>query len=71
MARDNLVNFSAQPTGCGGSAHLGNGAGDGYMANVEVNGNGSRIAVLLLNASHPPFGIQVAATTAAQLYCAA
>ena len=71
MKRDNLVNFRPQPTGCGGFAHFGNGAGNGYMANVEVNDNGSRVAVLLLNASHPPYGIQTALNTAAQLYCAA
>ena len=41
------------------------------MANVEVNDNGSRVAVLLLNASHPPYGTQTALNTAAQLYCAA
>lgn len=71
MKKDNLVNFRAQPTGCGGFAHFGNGLGDGYMANVEVNDNGTRVVVLLLNASNPPYGTQTALSTAAELYCAA
>jgi D-alanyl-D-alanine carboxypeptidase len=71
MKRDNLVNFRPQPTGCGGFAHFGNGAGNGYMANVEVNDNGSHIAVLLLNANNPRYGTQTALDTAAALYCEA
>jgi hypothetical protein len=39
------------------------------MANVEVNDNGSRVAVLLLNASNPRYGTQAALDTATELYC--
>ncbi|MGZ4359729.1 MAG: hypothetical protein ACXVZW_08090 [Gaiellaceae bacterium] len=51
------------------------GGGDGYKTEVWVNGNGSRVAVLLLNARHwgtaQPAGDQAAHDTLASLYCAA
>ena len=58
-------------TGCGGRAYGWRGAGNGYKTAVWVNGNGTRVAVLLLNARHPPYDDTIAADTLAMLYCAA
>ena len=56
-------------SGCARSAYVGSGAGDAYKTNVLVNGDGSRVAVLLLNGrtangSHD----ETAAATALRLY---
>jgi D-alanyl-D-alanine carboxypeptidase len=52
--------------GCGGTAYVGIGAGDGYRSHVWYDGTGNQIAVLLLNANRGN-----AAAAALRLYCAA
>lgn len=56
-------------TACGGRAFGWRGAGNGYKTAAWVSGNGTRVAVLLLNARHPPFDDAVAAETLQMLYC--
>jgi D-alanyl-D-alanine carboxypeptidase len=51
-------------------AYGGTGEGDAYTSEVIVNGNGTSIAVLLMNA-RSPFGLQTADATVVNLYCAA
>jgi D-alanyl-D-alanine carboxypeptidase len=59
-------------SGCGRGAYVGSGAGDGYKTNVLVNGDGSRVAVLLLNGrTARGSGDETAAAAALGLYCAA
>ena len=70
MARDDLSGFGPYPSSCGGDARFGSGAGWAYSANVEISDDGSRVAVLLLNSRHLPYGDQTAQLTVAQLYCA-
>jgi len=68
MKGENLW-LGGNATPCGGRAYGWRGAGNGYKTAVWVNGNGTRVAVLLLNARHPPFDDTVAADTLAYLYC--
>jgi CubicO group peptidase (beta-lactamase class C family) len=65
--------LGGEHSNCAGGpvAYGGTGEGDAYTAEVTVNGNGTRIAVLLMNARHSPFGLQIAGQTIANLYCAA
>jgi D-alanyl-D-alanine carboxypeptidase len=60
---------------CAGMAYGWSGGGDGYKTNVWVSGDGSRVAVLLLNARHggneQPAADQAAGDAMSQLYCAA
>jgi D-alanyl-D-alanine carboxypeptidase len=56
---------------CGSRAYGWAGEGEGYKTEAWTNGNGTRVAVLLLNAVHPPFADQTAFGTAAMLYCSA
>jgi D-alanyl-D-alanine carboxypeptidase len=60
---------------CAGTAYGWSGGGDGYKTNVWVSGDGSRVAVLLLNArhggNHQPAADQAGGDAMAQLYCAA
>jgi hypothetical protein len=70
MARDDLAGFDPYPSSCGGDARFGSAAGWAYTANVEISDDGSRVAVLLLNPRHPPYGEETAQLTLAQLYCA-
>ena len=62
-------------SGCAEQAYGWSGGGNGYKAEVWVNGDGSRVAVLLLNARHydtaQPAADQAAHDTLARLYCAA
>jgi hypothetical protein len=59
-------------SGCARDAYIGSGAGAAYMTNVLVNGDGSRVAVLLLNGRHTNgSGDPIAAAAALDLYCAA
>jgi hypothetical protein len=59
-------------SGCARGAYLGSGAGDAYKTNVLVNGDGSRVTVLLLNGRTANGGAdETAAATALRLYCAA
>jgi hypothetical protein len=58
-------------TGCAGTAYGWSGAGDGYKTNVWVNGDGTRVAVLLLNARGDSAADATAGTTLTSLYCAA
>jgi D-alanyl-D-alanine carboxypeptidase len=58
-------------TGCGRNAFGWGGAGDGYKTNAWVSADGSRVAVLLLNARAGDRGDQAAADALTQLYCAA
>ena len=51
MKGDNLWN-GGMPTGCAGQAYGWSGGGSGYKSEVWVNGNGSRVVVLLLDARH-------------------
>jgi hypothetical protein len=54
---------------------IGSGGGSGYKTDVWVNDDGSRVAVLLLNARHydtaQPAADQAAHDTLARLYCGA
>jgi len=63
------------PSGCAGQAYGWSGGGNGYKTEVWVNADGSRVAVLLLNARHWDTG-QPAADAAShdalvRLYCRA
>jgi len=68
MKGENLW-LGGSPTPCGGRAYGWRGAGQGYKTAVSVNGTGTRVAVLLLNARHPAFDDTVAADTLAMLCC--
>ena len=60
---------------CAGQAYGWSGGGSGYKTDVWVNGDGSRVAVLLLNARHydtaQPAADAAAHNTMAALYCKA
>ena len=60
---------------CGGPAYGWSGGGNGYKTDVWVDGDGSRVAVLLLNARHwdtaQPAADQAAHDALERLYCAA
>ncbi len=62
-------------SGCGGQAYGWSGGGSGFKTDVWVNDDGSRVAVLLLNARHydtaQPEADQAAHDTLARLYCGA
>lgn len=60
-------------TECAGTAFDALGAGDGYIAYVLVNRDGSRVAVLLLNGRRAATGVvdEAVITAATNLYCAA
>jgi D-alanyl-D-alanine carboxypeptidase len=63
---------SGADSGCGRGAYIGSGAGSAYTTNVLVSGDGSRIAVLLLNGRIANGrGDPTAAAAALGLYCAA
>jgi D-alanyl-D-alanine carboxypeptidase len=74
MEGDNLW-YGGAPSGCAGQAYGWSGGGDGYKTDVWVNDDGSRVAVLLLNARHrdtaQPAGDQAAHDALTRLYCAA
>ena len=62
----------AEEGGCARGAYVGSGAGDAYKTNVLVSGDGSRVAVLLLNGRPDDgSGDETAAAAALRLYCAA
>ncbi len=54
---------------CGGRAYGWAGEGEGFKTAVWVNGNGTRVAVLLTNAHHPPYGGQIVEEMRVNLYC--
>jgi D-alanyl-D-alanine carboxypeptidase len=56
---------------CGSIAYGWGGAGEGFKTEAYVNGTGTRVAVLLLNARHPPLDGQTAFDTVETLYCGA
>jgi D-alanyl-D-alanine carboxypeptidase len=59
-------------SGCARGAYIGSGGGDAFKTNVLVNGDGSRVAVLLLNGrTANGSGDDTAAARALDLYCAA
>jgi D-alanyl-D-alanine carboxypeptidase len=62
-------------SGCAGQAYGWSGGGSGYKTDVWVNDDGSRVAVLLLNARHfdtaQPGADQAAHDALTRLYCAA
>lgn len=64
-----------QPTGCAGAAYGWSGGGNGYKTNVWVDAQGTRVAVLLLNARHggdvQAYADERAASALGRLYCAA
>lgn len=66
--------LGGERTGCAGPAYGWSGAGDGYKTNVWVAGDGSRVAVLLLNArvvdDGQAYGDGLAGAALARLYCA-
>jgi D-alanyl-D-alanine carboxypeptidase len=74
MKGDNFWLFGA-PSPCAGQAYGWSGGGSGYKTEVWVNDNGSRVAVLLLNARHydtaQPAADQAAHTALTRLYCGA
>ena len=61
------------PSGCAGQAYGWSGGGSGYKTEVWASGNGSRVAVLLLNARHwdtaQPAADLAAHAALANLYC--
>jgi hypothetical protein len=57
------------PTGCGGAAYGHSGAGAGFKADVWVSGDGSRVAVLLLNGRGDPLTDARAGAAMQRLYC--
>ena len=60
------------PSGCAGMAYGHNGGGDGFETNVYVSGDGSRVAVLLLNGrTADGSGDDTAFRAMNRLYCAA
>ena len=62
----------AEEGGCARGAYVGSGAGDAYKTNVLVSGDGSGVAVLLLNGRPDDgSGDETAASAALGLYCAA
>ena len=67
--------YGGQPSGCAGPAYGWSGGGNGYKTNVWVSGDGSRVAVLLLNGraggSAQVFADASAGAALARLYCAA
>jgi D-alanyl-D-alanine carboxypeptidase len=67
--------FGGASTGCAGQAYGWSGGGNGYKTDVWVDGNGTRVAVLLLNARHWDTAQPVADATAhdamARLFCRA
>jgi CubicO group peptidase (beta-lactamase class C family) len=70
MQGENLW-LGGDDSGCAGPAYGWSGGGSGYKTNVWVNGNGTRVAVLLLNACSGPSADQAAGAATARLYCAA
>ena len=66
---------SGASSGCGSEAYGWSGGGSAYKTEVWVNHDGSRVAVLLLNARHydtaQPEADQAAHDTLARLYCGA
>ena len=74
MKGDNLWN-GGTATGCADQAYGWSGGGNGYKTEVWVNGDGSRVAVLLLNARHwdtaQPSADQAAQHALWSLYCGA
>jgi D-alanyl-D-alanine carboxypeptidase len=58
-------------SGCARGAYVGSGAGDAYKTNVLVSGDGSHVAVLLLNGRTANGRDLKAAAAALGLYCAA
>jgi D-alanyl-D-alanine carboxypeptidase len=71
--RDENLWLGGNPSGCAGQAYGWSGGANGYKTDVWVNANGSRVAVLLLNARHydtaQPAADQAAHTTLNRLYC--
>jgi D-alanyl-D-alanine carboxypeptidase len=62
----------AEEGGCARGAYDGSGAGNAYKTNVLVSGDGSRVAVLLLNGRPDDgSGDETAAAAAFRFYCAA
>jgi D-alanyl-D-alanine carboxypeptidase len=60
------------PSGCAGIAYGHNGGGDGFETNVLVAGDGSRVAVLLVNGrTADNHGDDIAVNATNRLYCAA
>ena len=66
--------LGGERTGCAGPAYGWSGGGNGYKTNVWVSGDGSRVAVLLLNArmvgDGQAYGDGLAGAALARLYCA-
>jgi CubicO group peptidase (beta-lactamase class C family) len=67
--------LGGENSGCAGQAYGWSGGGWGYKTNVWVNADGTRVAVLLLNARHwgnaQAAGDQAAKNALARLYCRA
>jgi D-alanyl-D-alanine carboxypeptidase len=67
--------FGGTVTGCGGQAYGWSGGGNGYKTDVWVDGSGTRVAVLLLNARHwdtaQPLADAAAHDAMARLFCRA
>ncbi|MGE5691224.1 MAG: serine hydrolase domain-containing protein [Pseudomonadota bacterium] len=64
--------LGGEDSGCAGDAYGWSGGGNGYKTNVWVNRDGTRVAVLLLNARVTGDGADARASTAMRrLYCAA
>jgi D-alanyl-D-alanine carboxypeptidase len=62
---------AGEATGCGGVAYGHSGASAAFKANVWVSGDGSRVAVLLLNGRRDDATDARAGAALARLYCAA
>jgi D-alanyl-D-alanine carboxypeptidase len=70
---DYALGIGTSQSSCAGAAYGHNGGGDGFETNVLVSGDGSRVAVLLLNGrtADSAYGDNLAVWAVNQLYCAA
>jgi D-alanyl-D-alanine carboxypeptidase len=70
IGSDYALGFVVQPSHCGGIVYTHNGDGAGFKTSVFVSGDGSRVAVLLLNGNTLGSRAKnIAAAAANRLYC--
>ncbi len=70
IGSDYALGLVVEPSGCGGTVYTHNGGGPGFKTSVFVSGDGTRVAVLLLNGNTPDSRADTAASAAAKrLYC--
>jgi D-alanyl-D-alanine carboxypeptidase len=70
IGSDYALGFVVEPSGCGGTVYQHNGGGAGFKTSVFVSGDGTRVAVLLLNGNTLDGRADTLAHAAAdRLYC--